>query len=47
MKEMLKSKMMIGFIVFVLGCSYFNSVGISNVNNFENATDKEIVMNVK
>ena len=44
MKEMLKSKYMIGFIVFMMGISYFNSLGIAKLNN-QNIPNDEIIMN--
>ena len=46
MKEMLKSKFMIGFIVFVVGFSYINSAQMNILK--ENNSNQEIVyMDVK
>jgi len=41
MKEMLKSKFMIGFVVFVVGFSYINSAQINVLK--ENNNNQEIV----
>lgn len=43
MKEMLKSKFVILFIVFMLGVTYFNSLGLEKLNN-ANLND-EVIMN--
>lgn len=47
MKEILKSKVMVGFIVFVLGITYIDSM---NVKRLEQETPKDnkdlIVMNM-
>lgn len=44
MKEMVTSKYMILFIVFVLAITYINSLGIEKLNN-QKINDNEIVMN--
>ena len=44
MKEMVKSKYMMGFVVFILGVSYFNSLNVSNLDT-QKVNDKEIIMN--
>lgn len=41
MKDMLKSKFMIGFVVFVIGFSYINSTQMNVLK--ENNTNQEIV----
>lgn len=46
MKEMLKSKFMIGFIVFVVGFSYVNSTQM-NVLNEENSVNELVYVEVK
>lgn len=44
MKEMFKSKYLIMFILFMLGVTYFNSLGIERFNN--NTPNKnEIILN--
>lgn len=35
MKELLKSKIMIGFVVFMLGFTYVNAVGMKDLENKE------------
>lgn len=45
MKELLKSKVMIAFIVFVLGMSYINASVLKNASA-EN-TDNKIIINQK
>ena len=42
MKDMLKSKFMILFVVFMLGVTYFNSLGLERLNNNVN---KEVILN--
>lgn len=44
MKEMIKSKYMILFIVLMLGVSYFNSLGLAKLNN-QTVDPNEITMN--
>ena len=44
MKEMIKSRYMILFIVFILTITYINSLGIEKLNN-QHINEKEIVMN--
>ncbi|MBP3461336.1 MAG: hypothetical protein J6K21_02890 [Bacilli bacterium] len=44
MKEMLKSKFLILFIVFVLGVSYFNSLNVEKLNN-KSLNDNELIIN--
>ena len=44
LKEMMKSKYMILFIVFILLVTYVNSLGIQKFNN-QNINENEIVMN--
>lgn len=43
MKDMLKSKFVILFIVFMLGVTYFNSIGLEKLNN--NNLNEELIMN--
>lgn len=43
MKDMLKSKYLILFIVFMVGVTYFNSVGLEKLNNEQ--ISNEIIMN--
>lgn len=44
MKELLKSKIMLSFIVFVMGITYISTLETNNLdNNISN--EKEIVMN--
>lgn len=47
MKEVLKSKIMVGFIVFVLGITYFDSINVKRLEQ-ETAKDNQdlIVMNM-
>ena len=47
MKEMLKSKVLIGFIVLVLGMTYMNSTSIARLEENNSSSDKIIAMNVK
>lgn len=44
MKELLKSKIMVSFIIFVMGVSY---IGTFETNNFDNniSRENEIVIN--
>lgn len=44
MKEILKSKYVILFIVFMLGVTYFNSLGIEKLNK-QNINNKELIIN--
>ena len=44
MKDMLKSKFVILFVVFMLGVIYFNSLGLEKLNNNNNLKD-EIILN--
>ena len=44
MKDMLKSKFVILFVVFMLGVTYFNSLGLEKLNNNNNLKD-EIILN--
>lgn len=46
MKEMLKSKFMIGFVVFVVGFSYINSTQM-NVLKEENTVKEIVYVDVK
>lgn len=43
MKEMAKSKFMIGFVVFIVGFSYMNSIQMKGMNIEESKT--EILLN--
>lgn len=43
MKDMLKSKFVILFVVFMLGVTYFNSLGLEKLNN--NNLKDEIILN--
>ena len=43
MKDILKSKFVILFIVFMLGVTYFNSIGLEKLNN--NTLNEELIMN--
>jgi hypothetical protein len=48
MKELLKSKIMIGFIIFVLGITYIDSVNVKKMEeDTKVAHDNLIVMNIK
>ncbi len=42
MKEMLKSKVMVGFIIFVLGFTYIGSIQMNRLNQIE-ASNQEIL----
>lgn len=42
MKEMFRSKVLVGFIVFVLGFTYVNSVQMSKLN-YEEETSNEVL----
>ncbi len=44
MKEMLKSKFLVLFVVFVLGVSYFNSLNVEKLNN-ETVDSNELIIN--
>ena len=44
MKEMMKSKYMLLFIVFILVVTYVNSLGVQKLNN-NNINKNEIAMN--
>jgi hypothetical protein len=44
MKEIMKSKFMILFIVLMLGVTYINSIGLEKLNN-KNIETNEIIMN--
>jgi hypothetical protein len=44
MKEILKSKYLILFTVFVLGVTYFNSLKIEKLNN-QNIENNEFIIN--
>lgn len=44
MKEMMKSKYMLLFIVFILVVTYINSLGVQKLNN-NNINKNEIAMN--
>lgn len=39
MKEMLRSKVLVGFIVFVLGFTYFSSIQINHFQEQENTNE--------
>ena len=43
MKDMLKSKFVILFIVFMLGVTYFNSIELEKLNN--NNINEELIIN--
>lgn len=43
MKEMLKSKFIILFVVFMLGVTYFNSLGLEKLNN--QVQTEELILN--
>ena len=43
-KEMAKSKFMILFIIFMLGITYINSLGIERFNN-QGINNNEIILN--
>lgn len=43
MKDMLKSKFVILFVVFMLGVTYFNSLGLEKLNN--NNINEELIIN--
>lgn len=46
MKEILKSKVMMGFIIFVLGFTYIDSMNVKRLEQTETQmNDKMIVMN--
>ncbi len=48
MKEMLKSKTIIGFMIFVIGITYVNSVQIRMVENASvKVENKTLIMNNK
>ena len=48
MKEILKSKTVIGFVVFILGITYINSIQIRMIeNDTVKANNDSIIMNVK
>lgn len=48
MKEMLKSKTVIGFIVFILGITYINSIQIHMIENASSKqNDQSIMMDAK
>lgn len=48
MKELLKSKIMIGFIIFVLGITYIDSINVKKMEeNTKIANDNLISMNIK
>ena len=46
MKEMLHSKVLVGFVVFVLSFTYFNTVSVENTNVVleENNIENELVL---
>lgn len=44
MKEMIKSKGMVAFIIFILGVSYLNAMGFQNLEQTEDK-DTMIVLN--
>lgn len=44
MKEMFKSKFLILFVVFVLGVTYFNSIGMQKFNT-ENVNESDLILN--
>lgn len=43
MKEMFKSKFVILFVVFMLGITYFNSLGLEKLNNQN--MNQELIIN--
>jgi len=43
MKEMFRSKFVILFVVFMLGVTYFNSIGLEKLNN-QNLKE-EVILN--
>lgn len=48
MKELLKSKIMIGFIVFILGITYIDSINVKKMEeDTKVSTDNLISMNIK
>ena len=48
MKELLKSKIMIGFIIFVLSLTYVDSINTKKMEeNTKEASDNLISMNIK
>jgi hypothetical protein len=46
MKQMIKSKVLMGFIVMVLGLTYINSANISKLETTESNYDNMIAMNI-
>lgn len=46
MKQMMKSKLLIGFIVAMLGITYVNSMNISKLESSNSEYEHVIVMNV-
>jgi len=46
MKEMIKSKGMVCFILFILGVSYFNTSNINKIEKTNLNTDKLICNNI-
>lgn len=43
MKEILKSKVMMGFIILVLGITYFNSAEVHKLDEAKKASINEVV----
>lgn len=47
MKEIIKSKVMVGFIVFVLGITYIDSMNVKRLEQETNSINQDlIVMNM-
>lgn len=44
MKEIIKSEIMLGFIIFVLGFTYFDSVNVKRLEQETIVMDKELVV---
>lgn len=48
MKELLRSKIMIGFIIFILGITYIDSINVKKMEEDNKAaSDNLISMNIK
>ena len=46
MKQMIKSKVLMGFVVMVLGVTYINSANISKLETTESNNETMIAMNI-
>lgn len=44
MKEMLHSKVLVGFIIFVLGFTYVNSIRVNKMDYGEDSYDKSLYL---